>query len=72
MKTFHFFENNKEVLHRLQETNYVIGDFVRIKGRNGKVISTQTLNLSNIRINLILEPKKPTFIPVDPKKLRRR
>lgn len=72
MKVFHFYVGELEILHRLQSTNYSIGDTIRLKGRNGKIISIQQLNDSNVKINVHLDPKKPKIIPIDLKKLRRR
>lgn len=71
MKVFHFYENNREILHRLQETTYSINDPIRLKGRNGKILSVQAVDKNNVIVSVFLEPKKPKFIPIDLKKLRR-
>lgn len=72
MKTYHFYEGEKEILHRLQFTSYTVGDFIRLKGRTGKILSILQINDTNIKINVYLDPKKPKIIPLDLKKLRRR
>lgn len=72
MKTYHFFENNKEILHRLQITNYSVDENIRLKGRNGKILSIDQTDNFNVRVNISLEPKKPKFVPIDFRKLKRR
>lgn len=72
MKTYHFFDNSIEILHRMQELSYQVNDTLRLKGRNGTVISIQMIDEKNTRVNVKLEPKKTRHLLIDLKKLRRR
>lgn len=72
MKTYHFYENNLDILHRLQDHEYHLGDLIRMKGRTGKIISILPIDNQNIKVNIKFEPKKSKIIPIDLKKLKRR
>lgn len=72
MFAVHYFENKREILHRLQDNIPSEGDQIRIKGRNGRVLSLTPIDAKNIYVHILLEPKKAKFIPVDPRKKKRR
>ncbi len=72
MIAVHYFFDKKEVLHRLQDTVPTEGEQIRLKGRKGTVLSLVPINENNVYVHIYLEPKKPKFVPLDPRKKNRR
>ncbi|MDN4608504.1 hypothetical protein [Sporosarcina highlanderae] len=73
MYSIHFYENNTYVLNQALRTIPTIGDNVRIKGRNGKVVNVQEMDENRyfvfVEFEVIVDRSKK--VESDPRKRRR-